>query len=113
MKKALKIVGYVAAGLVVVVIGVLIYVLIAFNGMWTRTYDVAQHQITATTDEASLTEGQRLLKARACTECHGADLGGRYFLEEAALGKFYARNLTTGRGGRVGSMSDLDLERAI
>lgn len=113
MKKALKILAYVATGLLVVAAGVLVYVLIAFNRIWTRTYDVPRHDIVATTGEASLVEGQRLLKARGCTECHGEDLGGRYFLDDPALGRLYARNLTPGRGGRVGSMSDLDLERAI
>ena len=113
MKKALKIVGIVLAGLVVVAGGVLVYVFVAFNRMWTRTFDVPKHDITATADEVSLAEGRRLLKARACTECHGDDLGGRYFMEEPALGRFYARNLTTGRGGNIGAFSDLDLERAI
>ena len=113
MKKALRILGYVVAGLVVVAVGVFIYVLVGFSRLWTRTYEVPAHAIAATTDPASLVEGQRLLKARACTECHGADLGGRYFLEEPALGRFYARNLTGGRGSNVPSMTDLDLERAI
>ena len=113
MKKALKVLGFVVAGLVVIAGGVLVYVLVAFNGMWTRTFEVPRHEITATTGEASLVEGQRLLKARACTECHAADLGGRYFLEEPALGRFYARNLTSGRGGNLANFSDLDLERAI
>src|SRR5689334_6931507 len=99
MKKALRILAYVVAGLVVILGVVLVYVLVAFNGMWTKTYDVPRHEIAATTDEASLAEGRRLLKARACTECHGDDLGGRYFFEEPALGRIYARNLTTGRGG--------------
>ena len=113
MKKPFKILGFVAAGLLVIVGGVLIYVLVAFNGMWTRTYDVPRHEIAATNDDASLEEGRRLLKARACTECHAEDLGGKFFLEEPALGRFYARNLTSGRGGRLADLSDLDLERAI
>ena len=113
MKKALKILGFFAASIVVIAAGVFIYVLVAFNHLWTRTFDVPAHDIVVATDQASLTEGQRLLKARGCTDCHGADLGGRYFLEDAALGRFYARNLTRGRGSNVPSYSDLDLERAV
>jgi len=113
MKKALKILGFVAAALVVIAGATLIYVLIAFNRLWTRTFDVPTHSLAVAADPASLAEGQRLLKARACTECHADDLGGRYFLDEPAIGRIYARNLTTGRGSTVASYSDLDLERAI
>jgi len=113
MKKTLKILAFILAGLLVAAGGVVVYVLIAFNGLWKKTYEVPKHDITATADEASLTEGRRLLKARACTECHGEDLGGRYFMEEPALGRFYARNLTTGRGGDLKTLTDLDIERAV
>lgn len=113
MRKTLRILAYIVGGLIVVAGGILVYVLIAFNGLWKKTYDVPRHDITATSDEASLAEGRRLLKARACTQCHGDDLGGRYFLDEPALGRFYARNLTTGRGGELRSLTDVDIERAV
>jgi cytochrome c553 len=113
MKKALKILGIVLAVLLVAAGGLLVYVLVAFNGLWSQKYEVAQHAITVPADEASLAEGRRLLKARACAECHGEDLGGRFFLSEPGFGRLYARNLTTGRGGRVAGYTDGDLERAI
>lgn len=113
MKKLLKVVAIVLAALLVLAGGVAAYVLIAFNGIWTKKYDVPVHDVAASTDEASLVEGRRLLQARACVACHAADLGGSYFLDEAPLGRLYARNLTTGRGGRLASWSNADIERAI
>jgi cytochrome c553 len=113
MKKLLRILAVVVAVLLLVAGGIAAYVFIAFNGLWTTKYSVPRHEVAVSTGEASLAEGRRLLQARACTECHGADLGGRYFLEEAALGRIYARNLTTGHGGDLAAWSNVDLERAI
>ncbi len=113
MKKLLKIVAGIVAVLLVVAGGLAVYVFIAFNGLWTRKYEVPKHDIVASADEASLTEGRRLLLARGCAECHGADLGGKYFLDDPGLGKEWARNLTTGRGGELSTWSNADIERAV
>src|SRR5690606_10157328 len=60
-----------------------------------------------------LTEGRRLLRARGCAECHGEDLGGRFFFDAPELGRLYASNLTRGEGGRLTDYDDQGLERAI
>lgn len=47
-----------------------------------------------------------------CTDCHGADLGGRVFLD-IPPGFIVASNLTGGRGGVLGRYTDAQLARAI
>ena len=113
MKKLLKVLAAVVAVLLLVVAGLVAYVFIAFNGLWTRKYDVPRHDVVASADEASLAEGRRLLRARGCAECHGTDLGGKYFLDDPGLGKLYAVNLTSGKGAELPGWSNADIERAV
>lgn len=69
--------------------------------------------ITLPTDPAAIEEGKRLVAARGCTECHGADLGGKVAIEEPAIGSYYGANLTSGKGGVGKEWSDEDYVRAI
>jgi mono/diheme cytochrome c family protein len=46
------------------------------------------------TQQASVEEGNHLLLTRACAECHGADLHGAKFLDDAKIATLYAPNLT-------------------
>ena len=49
---------------------------------------------------ASVARGEHLVHARyGCTHCHGEDLGGGLMMEDPAMGRWPAPNLTRGRGG--------------
>jgi mono/diheme cytochrome c family protein len=50
---------------------------------------------------------------RGCTDCHGEDLGGELMVDDPALGKIYATNLTRGEGGVGNDYTDEELELAI
>jgi mono/diheme cytochrome c family protein len=66
------------------------------------------------TDSASLVRGQYLSTAISkCTECHGADLGGKFAIDAGPVGQFYAPNLTSGAGSVIATRSDTDLVHAI
>jgi cytochrome c553 len=76
--------------------------------------DVRAETIDIPTDVTSLQRGQHLASAIArCDECHGSNMGGRIVSDDRALMRIAAPNLTRGRGGVGGSMSDADLARAI
>src|SRR6185295_1565123 len=45
--------------------------------------------------------------------CHGPTLGGKVFVDDPALGRVIAPNLTRGRGGVGATFSDADFVRAI
>ena len=67
------------------------------------------------TDPASLARGEHLVRAIAkCGDCHGADVGGRLFIDAGPMiGRVYAPNLTGGRGGVTAAFTAQDWERAI
>lgn len=69
--------------------------------------------LTIPSDPESLKEGQRLLMARGCAECHGEDLGGRMFFDSMPLARLYAPNLTAGDGSAIGGWKDEDIARAV
>lgn len=77
------------------------------------TYDIPDSPVRAATDSASLARGRHLVDAIGkCQECHGADLGGKMWVDAPAFGQLAGVNLTPGRGG-IGELSDADLERAL
>jgi mono/diheme cytochrome c family protein len=83
-----------------------------------RTYDVpalATLQMPPADDaDAVLARGEHLATAIGkCVKCHTLDLGGQVFIDDPAMGRIVATNLTTGRGGRLGGYDDAELERAI
>lgn len=48
-----------------------------------------------------------------CAQCHGEDLGGKLYLDGGPLGVVYGPNLTRGKGGIGGTLSNEDWARAI
>jgi mono/diheme cytochrome c family protein len=100
LKKIFKIIGIVLA--VVVLIAVVFYVKVYFSteSRMNKLYSVAPQQLSFdSTDSTLLATGQRLLTTKGCNDCHGADLGGKIFVDDAPLGFLVARNLTKGKGG--------------
>ncbi|HRW98360.1 MAG TPA: cytochrome c [Cyclobacteriaceae bacterium] len=64
-----------------------------------RTYAVKAQSLPITTDSAQLAYGDRLMTAKGCRDCHGEDLGGKVFIDDAPLGFLVGKNLTKGKGG--------------
>jgi cytochrome c553 len=65
-------------------------------------------------DSATLARGAHLVNVVAkCGGCHGADLGGKLFIDGGPLGVVYSANLTRGRGGVARDYTDADWVRAI
>lgn len=64
-------------------------------------------QVAAAPDGAESVEHGRYLAAiSSCTECHGDQLQGTPFLDEAPIGYVPAPNLTAGAGGVGGELSE-------
>ncbi len=77
-----------------------------------RTYRVTAHPIAAAPGTAGdlVAHGRHVATVRGCTDCHGANLGGRVMIDVPAVGRFVGANLTSGR--RV-PLTDADWERAV
>ena len=113
MSRALKILGYVIAGLVVLVgiAGAGAYV--SSNGRVVRTFDVSPRAVRIPTDAESIARGKHLAETRCCNDCHGKDYAGNRVIEDGAMGTLHGPNLTRGKGGRIASFTDEDWVRAI
>ncbi len=98
-------------GLVVVAIGaVYAWSEIRIN----RTFDVTASALRVPADSASLARGKHLVQTIAkCGDCHGDDLAGKVMLDEPAIGRLVASNITPGKGGVVSGYTDQDWVYAI
>ena len=69
------------------------------------------HRLTVPTDPAAVDRGRRLATIRGCTECHGTNLRGNVMIDDPAVGRLAAPNLTAGGRGRA--LTDADWELAV
>ena len=64
-------------------------------------------------DSAAVLRGRHIATIRGCMDCHGANMGGRVFIDDPMLGRIAASNLTRGLGGVSGWYGPEDWDRAI
>jgi len=62
-------------------------------------YAVPAESVVIPNDPAAIAHGRHLAIISGCIDCHGQDLSGRVFFENAMIGRFVAPNLTKGKGG--------------
>jgi mono/diheme cytochrome c family protein len=65
------------------------------------------------TDSATIARGAHLATIATCGLCHGADLGGAVYSDDAMLGTIAGPNLTRGRGGVGAALTTADIVRAV
>jgi len=110
MRKALKWIGIVLGGLVVLLVVVALGLSIAGGRQLKKTQDIQAEDIAIPNDAAALARGEHLVRGPGlCSECHGPDLSGKALLEEPSIGTVYGANIT----GLGETHSDADLIRAI
>lgn len=110
--KWLKLTGLILGGLVLLAI-VSIYAISSYR--LSRTHNIpALPELTPSADPGVVARGGHIATSFGlCAECHGGDLGGQLYLDDGPLGVVYGPNLTRGRGGVGGTMTDADWVRAI
>ena len=125
MRKFLKWFGIVAGGLIGVFIVLLVVLFLVGSRKVNRTYDVAVASVVVPTDAANIARGKHYLETvGVCQVCHGQDLAGPVvdqceivectgYADDPVFGKVIPRNLTSGRGGIGGNLTDEDYVRAI
>jgi cytochrome c553 len=98
-RKILKIASILLGALIV--LAAVFYVKAYYNTelRMNKVYDVALQPIAIPTDSTQLAYGARLSVAKGCRDCHGEDMGGKIFIDDVALGRVVAKNLTKGVGG--------------
>ena len=114
MKRVLKWIGIVLAGLVGLVL--LTAVILHFVGLsrLNNAPEVATKPVSVPTDTAAVARGEHLVNVvSSCGTCHGENLGGQVFFDGEVGSYVFAANLTAGAGGVAATFSDADWERAI
>ncbi|MCB9077784.1 MAG: c-type cytochrome [Anaerolineaceae bacterium] len=113
MKKVLKWIGWIAAGIVGLLIVALGGIYVASSMRLNKTYDVQPAAVTIPTGEAAVAEGGRQFLTRGCIDCHGDNGAGKAVIDDALVGHIMASNLTSGQGGVGQTYMDIDWVRAI
>src|SRR5712692_8476501 len=114
MPAALRAIGLLGAGVVLVIGLAWASVLWISDSRLNQKVDVPREAIPVPTDITSIQRGQHLASAvAACVDCHGPSLAGKIFVDDAALGRIVSPNLTRGRGGIGSTFADADFVRAI
>ena len=113
MKRFAKWVGIGAGGLVVLMVVAFAVVYVASSNRINKLHQIALLDVLIQSDSSAIARGQHAARIRGCTDCHGGDYGGGVFLDDPAMGRLIATNLTTGEGGIGRDYSDADWVRAI
>jgi cytochrome c553 len=114
MPAALRALGLLVAGVVLVIGLAWAAVFTVSDSRLNQKVDVPREAIPVPTDITSIQRGQHLASAvAACVDCHGPNLAGKVFIDDPALGRIVSPNLTRGRGGIGSTFADVDFVRAI
>jgi cytochrome c553 len=113
MRRAAKIAGYVAGAVaVLMVVGFGTAVTVSERKLAER-FDMVLTTVDIPVDEAAIAWGGHLVNAvTGCQDCHGPALAGTVMSDDP-VAVLSAPNLTAGRGGIGGELTDADWVRAI
>jgi len=107
------------SGTLLALLAVVVIVVVAVSAIsgakLNRTYDIPAQALALTvpSDAASVVRGRHFVFVIGkCTGCHGADLGGKIFLDVPPF-RIIAPNLTRGTGGIGNAFANADFVRAI
>lgn len=97
--------------IIVALIGAYFYVQQKVDGKLQQVYQVPELEISPAIKQADVKLGERIVKVRnGCIDCHGENLGGKTVMENGAMGKIYANNLTP---AALKDWTDQELAQAI
>ncbi|HEX5169432.1 MAG TPA: cytochrome c [Cyclobacteriaceae bacterium] len=99
IRKILKGLAIFIGVIVVLAVGFYTKVYFSTRSRMNHTYAITPQKISISTDSSVLALGKHYVETKGCQDCHGADLGGKIFVDDPALGLLVARNLTKGNGG--------------
>ena len=115
MRRVLKWIGIILGGIAgLLVIAVAVLYVIGYQKLTNSQQYKATDNFTVPTSPEAVARGQYLVNSTAgCFGCHGDGAKGNIFSDGLPFGTLAAPNLTSGRGGIGGIMTDADWNRAI
>lgn len=111
--KLIKFAAWCVAGLllVIVILGGTVFVLSQQRLQKRHVVDVRPVAVGSSADV--IAHGKHIATTRGCADCHDANLAGRAVVDDPAVGRLHAPNITRGKGGLPADYSDLDFVKAI
>lgn len=105
---------YAVGTLVVLVAALAGFVQVRSNTMLYGKYAPVDEPLTIIHDSAHVARGEHIVKSiTMCVECHSMDFGGKVMVDDPALGRLVAANLTRGEGGKAKNYTDSQLAALI
>lgn len=95
MKKILKWLGFVVAGLGLVVLALSAYVFMVSSRVLAATHTPRATALAIPTEASEIEEGKRLATLAGCMHCHGDALGGQLVHDFPNLARFVAPNVSS------------------
>lgn len=113
-KKSLRWLGMGLGGLSVLLILTAVGLYARSQAVVAQTYRAPDDKLIINNDATSIERGRYLANyVSVCVDCHGDKMQGSVVIDDPALGRVVAPNLTTGRGGRGDQLSDADWVRVV
>ena len=109
--KILKWIGIAVVSLLIILAALVFFQIKKADKIIGRTVKIEPVLMEIPNDSLSLAIGAKWATT-LCADCHAEDLGGKMFIDDPALGKLYAPNLTRGEGG-LAYYSDKDWLAAL
>ena len=115
MRKVLKWIGIVFGALIgLLLVAIAVFAVIGYGRLTNSQQYKVTDGIPIPTSAEAVARGQYLVNSTAgCFGCHGEGAKGSIFIDALPIGRLVAPNLTSGKGGLGGLMTDADWNRAI
>ena len=114
MKRLMRWLGITVGILAVLVLLLAVGIYFRSEMIINQTYAASPDTVAITTEVAVIARGEHLANyVSVCVDCHGAKLEGGIVVDDPALGRIVAPNLTTGQGGVGGQLTDADFVRVL
>jgi mono/diheme cytochrome c family protein len=111
--RALRVLGWSVAGLLVVVGLLAVGVILMSQRKYERTLDIKVAPVAYVDTAEAVARGKYLFESRGCAECHGKDGAGRVFIDNGASMRARSPNITRGPGSVVAGYKEVDWVRTI
>ena len=83
------------------------------NSRTVKQYHFDKEILNIESDSLTLARGKHLVAIKGCQDCHGKDLSGKVMMDDGAVGRLSASNLTKGKGGLPQDYAAVDWVTAL